>query len=229
MASFTVSADLLALPFSASNLLDPKVGRLMEFICNRMNDECDGGDTPKKALMASKPKLGGRNIFGESNIMFLLVKDNRLLSSALLIGSNQIAFRWTPPEQRGKGYAGTILKKIEEAWRVTTKAPLWVCSSPHMFKSNERNGWITDAGLPGPDNKTNKDGSTDWFPPWCADRYAKRWLKCCANRKDLSAQLMEFIMNNKDPNEEDNGEDYERFQKQWKPFETRKAAQKVRV
>lgn len=228
MASFTVSADLLALPFSASNLLDPKVGRLMEFLCNRMNDECDGGNTPKTALLASKPKLGGRNIFGESNIMFLLVKDNRLLSSALLIGSNQIAFRWTPPEQRGKGYAGTILKKIEEAWRVTTKAPLWVCSSPHMFKSNERNGWVKDCGLPGGD-KINKDGSQDWFPAWCADRYAKRWLKTCASNQPLPVILAKFVLTNKDPMGEDNDEDYVRFQKQWKPFEVRKAAQKVRV
>lgn len=228
MASFTVSAELLALPFSASNLLDPKVGRLMEFLCNRMNDECDGGNTPKSALLASKPKLGGRNIFGESNIMFLLVKDNRLLSSALLIGSNQIAFRWTPPEQRGKGYAGAILKKIEEAWRVTTKAPIWVCSSAHMFKSNERNGWITDCGLPG-GAKINKDGSQDYFPPWCADRYRKRWLKTCASNQPLPLILAEFIATNKDPMSEDNEEDYERFQKQWKPFEVRKAAQKVRI
>jgi len=228
MASFTVSADLLALPFSASNLLDPKVGRLMEFLCDRMNEECDGGNTPKTVMLASKPKLRGRNIFGESNIMFLLVKDNRLLSSALLIGSNQIAFRWTPPEQRGKGYAGTILKKIEEAWRVTTKAPLWVCSSPHMFKSNERNGWVKDCGLPGGD-KVNIDGSQDYFPAWCADRYAKRWIAQCAALKPLPVILAKFIATNKDPMGEDNEEDYERFQKQWKPFETRKAAQKVRV
>jgi len=228
MASFTVSADLLALPFNTDNLLDPKVGRLMEFLCNRMNDECDGGDTPKHALLASKPKLRGRNIFGESNIMFLLVKDNRLLSSALLIGSNQIAFRWTPPEQRGKGYAGAILKKIEEAWRITTKAPLWVCSSPHMFKSNERNGWVKDCGLPGGE-KINKDGSQDYFPAWCADRYAKRWLSSCIKRMDLAAQFMVMVMDNKDPNADENEEDYVRFQKQWNQKQTRKAAQKVRV
>jgi hypothetical protein len=200
----------------------------MEFICQRMNDECDGGNTPINTFKVSKPKIGGRNIFGESNIMFLLVKDRQLCSSALLMGSCQIAFRWTPPSQRRKGYAGAILKLIEEAWRrTTTVVPLWVCSSPHMFKSNERNGWVKTCGLPEGD-LPNVDGSQDYFPAWAADRYRARWEKQIAKNQDLSGVFKDFIITNKNPNSEDE-QDYERFLSQFKPFEMRKMAQKVRV
>ena len=214
--------ELLCLTFTASSLRDPKVFKLLQTICLKMTQDCEA-DEPIRVLNACDVLIREKKMaYPYSCCMFILTDGRQVLSTALVTCCRQISFRWTPPQHRKKGYALQMTKMIEESWKSTKVLPLWVASNDYMKPLNEKAGWVND-GL------DNQDGTLDWFPSWCADRYKK-----AVDDRDEDISIVDnarrlIVEEVYTDNELSQAKDWGEYLKQFPPLLQRKKAQHLRV
>lgn len=133
-----------------------------------MTDDC-GCDTPIHILAKCMYDCSkGDEDYPNSCGLFFLLKENKVLSTAMLEGSCKINFLWTPPKLRKMGYATHLLKAIALSWKKDTSvAPIWICADANAIKVCKKAGWVCEGTI-------NADGCQDYSPKECFDRYMRK-------------------------------------------------------
>ena len=155
-----------------------KTTALLNLIAEKMEKECGLGEGYLYDLMLlckNEKVAKASGTFSHTHGFFLL-HDGKELLCASYLNWTRIITRWTPPKHRGKGYAGDILRGIEQCILLlpTTVLPLWVCSYERMNTINARVGWEMNPDINtanGCGDVSTTDGTHDWYPPSMRERY----------------------------------------------------------
>jgi len=150
-----------------------KVNTLLGLIAEKMERECGvyEGQIYNK-LVASK-----RDPITATKYGFVLLHDGKELLCAAYCQFLRVVTLWTPPKQRRKGYAGLLLRMLNEYLLAvkTSVVPMFVCAAPHTFSIHKKNGWEMDERVlteGGEGDLSTANGERNWYPSWMGPRLA---------------------------------------------------------
>lgn len=149
------------IPFGNLRGAQPATKKVLKYVREGIDAECEPHGACGQAMLTA---LINKE-FAHSTGIFILTDKTKVLATALMTMCVSLTWMWTPPEQRNKGYATELLRRIAQFYE-PYKRPVFCPTDPIMEPVAIRAGWQTD-------KIRGQDATLDYTPK--LDEYIKQY------------------------------------------------------